>query len=243
VLAVAYAFGVQVQGLRKLYAGGRGVEDVSLSAPRGAITGFIGANGAGKSTTLRCILGILAPDGGRIALFGEEASAAARRRIGFIPEERGLNPADRARDAVAFHARMRDVPRREAYRRADELLERVGLGEVGRSRVGRLSKGNAQRVQLLCAFAHDPELLILDEPFSGLDPMAQEEVRDLLTGFRDRGGSVLLSTHALLAAERMCDRVTVLSAGRTLFDGPTARALGREPDLPSAYRRMLERAA
>jgi len=240
---VAYAFAVEVSGLRRAYAGGRGVLDVGFRVPRGSLTGFIGANGAGKSTTLRCIAGILNPDAGRIDLFGAPAAANARLRLGFVPEERGLNPAERARDAVAFHARLRGVPRREAYLRADALLERLGLEAYRTTAVGRLSKGAAQRVQLLCALAHRPELLILDEPFSGLDPLAQDDVARLLSQFREDGGSVLLSTHGLLAAERLCDRVVVLAAGRTLFEGPVERARGAAPDLQAAYRDLLEAAA
>jgi len=215
---------LSVRGLAKRYAGGRGIGDVSLTVRAGAITGFIGVNGAGKSTTLNCILGLARPDAGEIALFGGPASFSARARIGFLPEERGIAPRERARDAIAFHARLKGVRGREAWRRADELLERVGLADRRRARIGELSKGNAQRVQLLCALAHQPRLLILDEPFTGLDPISQAEVQSLFVEHRARGGALLFSTHSMAVAERLCDEVAILAGGRTVFEGSLASA-------------------
>jgi ABC-2 type transport system ATP-binding protein len=211
---------LSVESLTKRFAGGGGVDDVSMRVRRGAITGFIGVNGAGKSTTLRCVLGLLRPDAGSIALFGRPADAAARRRVGFLPEERGLFPRERAREAVAFHARLKGMSRREAFHAADRLLERIGLGDRRRARIGELSKGNAQRVQILCALAHAPDLLILDEPLSGLDPMAQSDILSLFAEFRAGGGAILFSTHSMAAAEALCDQVVVLADGRTVFEGP-----------------------
>ena len=213
-----------VSHLVKSYGSGRGVHDVSLTVRAGTVTGFIGANGAGKSTTLRCVIGLARPDSGIIELFGRPASFEARRRIGFLPEERGLAPRERARDAIAFHARLKGLPARAAYARADALLARVGLGERRRARIGELSKGNAQRVQILCAIAHEPDLLILDEPFSGLDPVAQAEMQSLFSEYRARGGAILFSTHAMAAAERLCDEVVIVASGRTVFEGEVAAA-------------------
>ncbi|MGA0604110.1 ABC transporter ATP-binding protein [Caulobacter sp. KR2-114] len=202
---------------------------MSLTVAPGAITGFIGVNGAGKSTTLRCVLGLLRPDAGDIRLFGRPADAAGRRRVGFLPEERGLFPRERARDVIAFHARLKGVARREALARADRLLERIGLGGRQSARIESLSKGNAQRVQILCALAHQPDLLILDEPLSGLDPIAQGEVLSLFAEYRATGGSILFSTHSMAAAESLCDQVVVLAGGRTVFEGPVAEAGGQAP--------------
>jgi ABC-2 type transport system ATP-binding protein len=217
---------LEVRALAKRFAGGRGIADVSLTVPAGSITGFIGVNGAGKSTTLRCVLGLLRPDAGEVCLFGGPADRATRRRVGFLPEERGLFARDRARDAVAFHARLKGVPRLQAFANADALLARVGLGGQERSRIEALSKGNAQRVQILCALAHDPDLLLLDEPLTGLDPIAQSEIVALLADFRARGGAILFSTHAMAAAESLCDNVVMLAAGRTAFEGPLSEASG-----------------
>jgi ABC-2 type transport system ATP-binding protein len=223
------AAALRVSALAKRFAGGGGVADVSMHLPAGAITGFIGVNGAGKSTTLRCILGLLTPDAGLIELFGGPADQAARNRIGFLPEERGLFPRERARDVIAFHARLKGVDKAGAYRAADRLLERIGLAERRRARVGELSKGNAQRVQLLCALAHGPDLLILDEPFSGLDPIAQSEVYSLFSEFRASGGAILFSTHSMAAAQSLCDHVVILAGGRTVFEGRTDEAAAASP--------------
>lgn len=218
---------LRVQGLKKRFPGGGGVDAVSMAVAAGEVTGFIGVNGAGKSTTLRCILGLIRPEGGEIALFGRPADAQARRRVGFLPEERGLFPRERARDAIAFHARLKGLAKRDALRAADRLLDRIGLGNRLGARIGELSKGNAQRVQILCALAHAPDLLILDEPLSGLDPVAQSEILSLFAEFRAGGGAILFSTHSMSAAETLCDRVVMLAGGRTVFEGPLAEAAGR----------------
>lgn len=218
---------LSVRSLAKLYSGGKGVSDVSLSVRAGQVTGFIGVNGAGKSTTLKCILGLAQADAGQIDLFGAPAAFESRARIGFLPEERGIAPRERARDVIAFHARLKGLPRAAAYRRADELLERVGLADRKRARIGELSKGNAQRVQLLCALAHKPELLILDEPFTGLDPISQAEVQGLFAEHRAGGGALLFSTHSMNVAERLCDDVVILAGGRTVFQGSVADASGQ----------------
>jgi ABC-2 type transport system ATP-binding protein len=223
------ASSLRVVGLRKLYADGAGVHAVSLSVARGGVTAFIGVNGAGKSTTLKCVLGLTRPDAGRIELFGGPATREARRRIGYLPEERGLAARERARDVVAFHGRLKGLERGEAFRRADALLERVGLDARRRARVGELSKGNAQRVQILCALVHRPELLILDEPLSGLDPIAQAEVVALFAEHRAGGGSILFSTHAMAAAEKLGDAVAILARGRTVFAGPVSAAVEQAP--------------
>ncbi len=220
---------LRVVNLAKRYAGGGGVDGVSMSVAAGAITGFIGVNGAGKSTTLRCILGLMRPDAGAIRLFGAPAGPDARRRIGFLPEERGLFPRERARDVIAFHARLKGLAKRDAYQAADSLLERIGLGGRQRARIEELSKGNAQRVQILCALAHRPELLILDEPLSGLDPIAQAEILSLFAEFRASGGAILFSTHSMAAAQHLCDRVVMLAGGRTVFEGSLAEASDRAP--------------
>ena len=220
---------LKVSALARRYAGGNGISSVSLSVPAGSVTGFIGVNGAGKSTTLRCVMGLLKPDAGAVQLFGAPASRLSRARIGFLPEERGLFAHERARDAIAFHGRLKGMSRKNALGSADRLLERIGLGSRKHDRVGNLSKGNAQRVQVLCALVHDPQLLLLDEPLSGLDPVAQADMLSLLAEFRGRGGAVLFSTHSMAAAESVCDRVVILSAGRTVFEGSLTDAAALSP--------------
>ncbi len=220
---------VHVASLTKRYRSGSGISDVSLSVPACSITGFVGVNGAGKSTTLRCIVGLLQPDAGRVALFGSPATAEARRRIGFLPEERGLFSSEQVRDAIAFYGRLKGMARRAAYASADTLLERIGLGAQGKARIGTLSKGNMQRVQLLCALVHDPKLLLLDEPLSGLDPMGQTELLSLFAEFRSKGGAILFSSHSMAAVENICDRVIVLSGGQVVYEGSTADVAMRAP--------------
>jgi ABC-2 type transport system ATP-binding protein len=220
---------VRLNGVAKRFGSKRVLNDVSFAVPPGSITAFIGVNGAGKSTTLKCIMGILKPDRGEVALFGAAPDFDSRSRVGFLAEERGLCLRDRVRDVIAFHAALKGAPRAEALRRADALLERIGLQDRGRSRVGALSKGNAQRIQLLCALAHSPSLLVLDEPFSGLDPVGQSEIQTLFSEHRASGGSILLSTHGMAAAEKLCDRVVILSGGRTMFEGDVAQATALAP--------------
>ena len=201
-----------------------------MDAPAGCITGSIGARGAGKSTTLRCILGLLRPDAGEIRLFGRPADALARRQIGFLPEERGLFPREKAREAIAFHGRLKGMDRRvRSARRRRAAGADPGLGGRERARIESLSKGNAQRVQVLCALVHEPRLLVLDEPLSGLDPVAQVEMLSLFAEFRSAGGAILFSTHSMAAAETLCDRVVMLAGGRTVFEGAIAEASERAP--------------
>src|SRR3984957_14055600 len=155
---------LRVSALVRRFAGGNGISGVSLAVPAGSVTGFIGVNGAGKSTTLRRILGLLEPDAGRVELFGEPISPSARRKIGFLPEERGLFPHERARDAIAFQGRLKGMNRGDALEAADHLLVRVGLGGRKADRLASLSKGNGQRVQTLSALVPSPQLLLLAEP-------------------------------------------------------------------------------
>jgi ABC-2 type transport system ATP-binding protein len=220
---------LQLDDVAKRYGAREVLKGVSFQAPAGSITGFIGVNGAGKSTALKCIMGILEPDGGRVTLFGGAPDFRSRSRIGFLAEERGLALRERVREAIAFHAALKGIPYGKALRRADVLLERVGLEHRGKSRIGDLSKGNAQRIQLLCALAHGPRLLVLDEPFSGLDPVGQSEMQTLFSEHRAAGGSILLSTHGMAAVEKLCDRVVILSGGRAVFEGPMEAATALAP--------------
>ena len=215
---------LSVTALKKHFPNGNGIHEISFSVPKGSVTGFIGANGAGKSTTLRCIVGVMQPDAGEVRLFDGPWSKAAREKIGFLPEERGLFAHERARDAIAFHGALKGMRRREALEAAGRLLQRAGLSGRESARVGSLSKGNAQRVQVLCALIHRPGLLLLDEPLSGLDPAAQADMLSLLAEFRNEGGAILFSTHSMAAAEGFCDRIVMLADGRTVFEGTLAEA-------------------
>lgn len=200
------------------------VDHLSFSVNKGEILGFLGPNGAGKTTTLRMILEIAAPTSGRIEVLGSPSAIKVRHRIGYLPEERGLYRKMRAAETIAYFASLRGVPEKEAKARAQALLERFGLGAFARSKNEALSKGMAQKVQLLSTIAHDPELLILDEPFSGLDPINQATLEDLIRELKAQGKTIIFSTHTMQHAERLCDRFLILAKGRKQFEGTLEEA-------------------
>ncbi len=205
------------------------MKDVSFTVNPGEIIGFLGPNGAGKTTTLRMALGLIKPDAGTVSLFGETPSAHAFGRIGFLPEERGLYKKQTARESVAHMARLNGMKGREAFKLADDMLERYGLGEARKKKNKDMSKGMAQKVQLLAAIAHDPEFYILDEPFSGLDPVNQQVLENIVREIADRGRTIIFSTHVMEHAERLCDRIILMSGGQKVFDGSTQDALSKAP--------------
>ena len=218
-----------LEGVTKRYGAFTAVDDLSFTAPRGRILGFLGPNGAGKTTTLRMVLGLVAPDAGRIDVLGETDPARLRERIGFLPEERGLYRRMTPLDAITFFANLKGVPRAEARRRALRLLEDQGLAAAARRQMRHLSKGMAQKVQLLAALAHEPDLVLLDEPFSGLDPVNQQALEDMVRGLARRGATVIFSTHVMQHAERLCDQVVLVAGGRKVFDGTVAEARATAP--------------
>ena len=213
----------------KSFGGKPAVRDVSFAVEPGQIVGFLGPNGAGKTTSIRMGLGLIRPDHGEVRLFGERPGPQAFGRIGFLPEERGLYKKQTAREAVAHMARLNGIHKAEAFRRADAMLDRYGLGGSARAKIKTLSKGMAQKVQLLAAIAHDPEFSILDEPFSGLDPVNQQVLEGIVRDLTGGGRTVLFSTHVMEHAERLCDRIILMAGGRLVFDGKTSEALARAP--------------
>ncbi len=210
---------VQASGLIKYYGNARAVNGVSLAVPKGSIYGVLGPNGAGKTTTLRMLLGIIDPDSGERSLLGHSKPREAGNRVGYLPEERGLYPAMKAREAIAFMGALRGLDWAEGRTRADAMLETAGLGHAAHSKIRKLSKGMAQLVQLLGSIVHRPELIVLDEPFSGLDPVNQENLEKLILAERARGATVLFSTHVMGHAERMCDRLSIIAKGQVRFEG------------------------
>jgi len=220
---------LDLEDVTKLYGDFRAVDQVSFQVPEGAITGFLGPNGAGKTTTLRMILGILKPSSGRIAVFGAPSALEVRNRVGYLPEEKGLYKKMKCWAIVAYFAGLKGLDRRTAKRRAYELLERYGLKDFADKRTEALSKGMGQKVQVLASIAHDPELVILDEPFSGLDPVNQQVLEEVVKDLAKRGRTVLFSTHVMQHAERLCERILVIAKGKKLFDGSVAEALRTVP--------------
>lgn len=220
---------LELQSISKSFGGKPAVRDVSFNLNEGEICGFLGPNGAGKTTTLRMSLGLVDPSAGKVRLFGNPPGPAANGRFGFLPEERGLYKKMTARATMIHLARLNGLSMKQAKSRADELLERHGLGEDANRKLKGFSKGMAQKVQLLSAIAHDPEFLILDEPFSGLDPVNQKALEDLIRGIASRGRTILFSTHIMEHAERLCDRIILMSKGQKIFDGTMQAALDSVP--------------
>ena len=220
---------VSASGLVKTFGGRRVVDGVDIAVPAGSIYGVLGPNGAGKTTTLRMLLGIIEPDEGDRTLLGENRPRRASDRVGYLPEERGLYPAMKAREAIAFMGALRGLEWGTGRKRAAMLMERAGLGDAVDTKIRKLSKGMAQLVQLLGSVVHQPDLLVLDEPFSGLDPVNQERLETLITGERDRGATILFSTHVMAHAERLCDRLAIIAKGKRRFEGSVDAARGTLP--------------
>ncbi len=220
---------LSLENISKSFAGKPAVKDVSFEIGRGEIVGFLGPNGAGKTTTLRMALGLIAPSSGTVKLFGGAPGARVFGRVGFLPEERGLYAKITAREAITHIASLNGMQRKAAFVRADEMLDKYGLGDVKRKKVKTLSKGMAQKVQLIAAIAHDPEFLILDEPFSGLDPVNQKLLENMVREIAQRGRTILFSTHVMEHAERLCDKIILMSQGRKIFDGSIKQALAHAP--------------
>lgn len=220
---------VLVQGLVKRFNGSLAVDGVSLSVPRGSITGVLGPNGAGKTTTLRMLLGIIDPDEGTRRVLGHDNPRDVARLIGYLPEERGLYPAMKAVEAIAFMGALRGLALAEGRRRARRMLQEHGLADAADRQIRHLSKGMAQIVQLLGSLVHDPQLVILDEPFSGLDAINQGKLEGLIRRLADKGVTVLFSTHVIAHAERLCERIVIIAGGKVPFAGRVDEARNRIP--------------
>ncbi len=220
---------VSASGLVKMFGDRRVVDGVDIAVPTGAIYGVLGPNGAGKTTTLRMLLGIIEPDFGHRSLLGHDRPRDASDRVGYLPEERGLYPGMKAREAIAFMGALRGLDWKTGRARAVTLMEGAGLGHAVDEKIRKLSKGMAQLVQLLGSVVHQPDLLVLDEPFSGLDPVNQERLEKLILVERDRGATILFSTHIMSHAERLCDRLAIIAGGKRRFEGTVDDARGMLP--------------
>jgi len=209
---------LEVRDVTKTFGSVRAVDGVSFTVRRGTITGLLGRNGAGKTTTIRMITGIFFPDSGTIELLGGK-SGDPRDHIGYLPEERGLYRQMKVVELLGFLAEIKGRRGADVQRDIARWLDRFELGEKRDSKVEELSKGNQQKVQLIGTVLHKPDLLILDEPFSGLDPLNQELFRELLLEYRQQGKGVILSTHGMELAERLCDSICLISQGRAILTG------------------------
>ena len=218
---------LEVRNLTKFYGNFKAVDDVSFSLPAGSIYGFLGPNGAGKTTTIRIILDIIKPSHGSLRVLGKATALEVRHRIGYLPEEKGLYKKMKTWAIIAYFATLKGMDRKAARRRAFELLEQFGLKDFAEKPTDALSKGMGQKVQMLASIAHDPEFIILDEPFSGLDPVNQQVMEDIIRDMARRNRTVLFSTHVMQHAERLCGRILLLAQGKKIFDGtiPEAKSL------------------
>jgi len=210
---------ITLRGVTKRFNGTVAVDDLSLSVPEGSIYGFIGPNGSGKTTTLRMIMHILLPDQGEIEVLGSRDTAAARDRVGYLPEERGLYKKMTIRRLLRYYARLKGGTAARIDAAIEEWMQRMELAGLLDRQIETLSKGMSQKVQFVSAVVSDPSLLILDEPFSGLDPVNAQVLKDAVLEIRRRGATVVFSTHDMSTAERMCDRIFMIFRGRKVLDG------------------------
>lgn len=210
---------IQIEGVSRSFGDRRVLDDVSFSVAGGRMAGFVGGNGAGKTTTMRIILGVLSSDTGRVTLDGNELTRADRARFGYMPEERGLYPKMKVHEQLVYLARLHGLTAEAAKVETDSLLERLGLSERANDTLESLSLGNQQRAQIAAALVHNPIALVLDEPFSGLDPMAVDVVVGVLRDYAAKGVPVLFSSHQLDIVERLCDDITVIGGGKILASG------------------------
>ncbi|WP_309133898.1 ATP-binding cassette domain-containing protein [Cellulomonas sp.] len=219
---------LELQGVSRSFGDRRVLDDVSFTVGQGRLTGFVGGNGAGKTTTMRIILGVLAPHAGTVTLDGRPLDGARRARFGYMPEERGLYPKMKLAEQLTYLARLHGFDKGAAADRAHDLIDRLGLTERAGDPVESLSLGNQQRAQVAAALVHQPEVLVLDEPFSGLDPMAVEVVQSVLAERAAQGVPVLFSSHQLDVVERLCDDLVIIAGGRI-------RAAGSREELRRAH--------
>ena len=212
---------IYVQDLRKAYATLVAVDGLSFEVGRGEIFGLLGPNGAGKTSTIRIIMDIMGPDAGTVRVLGQ-APREVRSRVGYLPEERGLYRSLRVIECLVYLAQLKGMSKAAAQHRVARLLERVELSEWGKRKVEELSRGMQQKVQLLASIIHDPELVVLDEPFQGLDPVNAEMVRGLIRDLRAEGKTIVLSAHEMSLVEMLCERIVLIHKGRAVLNGPLA---------------------
>ena len=208
-----------VEHVSKSYTGHKALDDVSLEVPRGAIYGLLGPNGAGKTTLIRVITRITLADSGRVLLDGKQITADDVFHIGYMPEERGLYKKMRVGEQAMFFARLKGMPKRDAEARLKEWFERLEIADWWERKVEDLSKGMAQKVQFISTVVHEPKLLIFDEPFSGFDPINADRLKREILGLRDRGATVIFSTHNMASVEELCDHITLINKSRNVLSG------------------------
>ncbi len=225
--AVYMIHAIEARGLVKIFDGFRAVDGIDLNIPEGSIFGILGPNGAGKTTMLRTLLGIIDPDEGTRSLLGSQKPISQSRNVGYLPEERGLYQSMRAVDTIAFMGALRGMPLKAARDKGRMMLDEAGLGYAADRQIKQLSKGMAQTVQLIGTIVHDPKLIVLDEPFSGLDALNQAKLERMIRAQAEKGVTVIFSTHVIAHAERLCERIAIIAKGKISFDGLVSTARDR----------------
>ncbi len=218
---------IRVRGVTKTFSGHRAVHELDLEIPRGSAFGLLGPNGAGKTTTLRMIMNIFAPDSGEIEILGRPSDHATRDRIGYMPEERGLYPRMEVEEQLVFLAALKGLPRKAALAKLGPWLERLGLQDWRKKKVNELSKGMQQKTQFIATVLSEPDVLIMDEPMSGLDPVGTDVLRDILVEQRRAGRTLVFSSHQMHTVERLCDRVALINRGEKILDGSVSEVKAR----------------
>jgi ABC-2 type transport system ATP-binding protein len=224
---VGAALAIEAKGLFKSFDGKPAVRGIDIAVPEGSIYGILGPNGAGKTTTLRMLLGIIEPDAGQRSLLGNDRPLELARVVGYLPEERGLYPAMKTREAIAFMGALRGLPLDVGRKRAEILLRQNGLGDYVDKPIKSLSKGMAQTIQLFGTIVHKPKLIVLDEPFSGLDAINQGRLEHMIRDEAAAGTTVIFSTHVIHHAERLCERIAIIAGGEVRFEGLVSDARER----------------
>jgi ABC-2 type transport system ATP-binding protein len=238
---------LELVGLERRFGAVVALDDVSFRVPVGEMVGFVGPNGAGKTTAMRIALGVLQADAGRVRWRGRDVDAETRRRFGYLPEERGLYPKMRVFDQLVYLARLHGLERDDARSQADRMIELLGVADRAGARAESLSLGNQQRVQLAAALVHRPEVLVLDEPFSGLDPVGVDVLSEILRRQAEDGAPVVFSSHQLELVERLCESVVMIDRGRIVASGRIADLRARDPrrlvrvEVAGAPERWLDR--
>ena len=220
----------QLSNVSKSYGAVQAVDDLSLRIDSGRVFGLLGPNGAGKTTTIRLLMGILRPDRGAISVLGAGDPIEVKRRLGYLPEEKGLYKKMRLAEFVVYFGRLNGLTKADASKRSEDLLERFGLAERRSDKCDSLSKGLGQKLQIVATLVHDPDLIVLDEPFSGLDPVNVELVRETILDLKASGRTVVLSTHVMEQAEQICDAIALINRGRVVIEGATDAIRGGRGD-------------
>ncbi|MBO6556192.1 MAG: ATP-binding cassette domain-containing protein [Pseudomonadales bacterium] len=218
---------IELTSVNKFFGEHHAVSDMSFEVPEGAVYGFLGPNGAGKTSTIRMIMSILYPDSGTLKVLGDDQPERVKDRLGYLPEEKGLYKKMKVKEIITYFGTLKGMSRRDAAAEADKLLVRFGLEDAASKRCEEMSKGMGQKVQIISTLIHDPALVILDEPFSGLDPINVELVRDIILDLKHDGKTVIFSTHIMEQAEQICDSILLINKGVKLLDGKVAEVKGQ----------------